>query len=602
MPYTANPRSHLADLRRSRPVPTQIVDGFRVTSVAQTLFDLLRFPTVRAGTIEQSDGRRPAGPAAFGGSPDFAERRDALARSRRPQHPTWAALVDERSDAKLAANGPVCWRLRSTGCWPGCHRDVVVLRSLACRGGRRQDRVGSTPCCSDVAAHRRGRRSRRDRHGRARRLSTVTGGATTWPTPTAADRVLRFTHAHLTRRPDEVLDLLQSAGHYTVRPPPVDHHTRVPSAGWRRHTRVMVGGEVGAATVRAPMSEPDDRGGGGVVGRRCGRPRPLRSRGGLRRVARAGRRRAHRPYDRPPLSKQILAGHAARRAPPPWGRPTTSTPRGSSARPPGDRARPRGPHRRSSRRRPGARLRRPRRRHRRHAPPPPRLARPGRRPRRCAPSTTAAPCGPTSTPAPARCRGRRRVHRRRGGRHLPRPSGLDVTIVEPSPSRSTGASGERMGAGHGRRAPRPRRRRPARHRRRCASTATAASSRCTSPTARTVAADVGGGRRRRAAQHRLAGGQRPRRSTTAWSATTPACAAPGIVAAGDVARWSEPGASATSASSTGTTPSPLASTPPRTLAWPTPAGGPGDRFAPVPWFWSDQYDRKIQVAGRTGAD
>ena len=25
-------------------------------------------------------------------------------------------------------------------------------------------------------------------------------------------------------------------------------------------------------------------------------------------------------------------------------------------------------------------------------------------------------------------------------------------------------------------------------------------------------------------------------------------------------------------------------------------------FAPVPWFWSDQYDRKIQLAGRAGAD
>jgi NADPH-dependent 2,4-dienoyl-CoA reductase/sulfur reductase-like enzyme len=25
-------------------------------------------------------------------------------------------------------------------------------------------------------------------------------------------------------------------------------------------------------------------------------------------------------------------------------------------------------------------------------------------------------------------------------------------------------------------------------------------------------------------------------------------------------------------------------------------------FDPVPWFWSDQYDRKIQLAGRSGAD
>jgi hypothetical protein len=25
-------------------------------------------------------------------------------------------------------------------------------------------------------------------------------------------------------------------------------------------------------------------------------------------------------------------------------------------------------------------------------------------------------------------------------------------------------------------------------------------------------------------------------------------------------------------------------------------------YAPVPWFWSDQYDRKIQLAGRSSAD
>ena len=25
-------------------------------------------------------------------------------------------------------------------------------------------------------------------------------------------------------------------------------------------------------------------------------------------------------------------------------------------------------------------------------------------------------------------------------------------------------------------------------------------------------------------------------------------------------------------------------------------------FMPVPWFWSDQYDRKIQMAGRIGLD
>jgi NADPH-dependent 2,4-dienoyl-CoA reductase/sulfur reductase-like enzyme len=29
--------------------------------------------------------------------------------------------------------------------------------------------------------------------------------------------------------------------------------------------------------------------------------------------------------------------------------------------------------------------------------------------------------------------------------------------------------------------------------------------------------------------------------------------------------------------------------------------GPGALYAPIPWFWSDQYDRKIQLAGRAGA-
>jgi NADPH-dependent 2,4-dienoyl-CoA reductase/sulfur reductase-like enzyme len=73
-------------------------------------------------------------------------------------------------------------------------------------------------------------------------------------------------------------------------------------------------------------------------------------------------------------------------------------------------------------------------------------------------------------------------------------------------------------------------------------------------------------------------------------------AAPGVVAAGDVARWPHPlhgsvriehwdnaqeqGAHAA-----------------RTLLADL-DGRPGEPFAPVPWFWSDQYDRKLQVAGR----
>lgn len=73
-------------------------------------------------------------------------------------------------------------------------------------------------------------------------------------------------------------------------------------------------------------------------------------------------------------------------------------------------------------------------------------------------------------------------------------------------------------------------------------------------------------------------------------------AAPGVVAAGDVARWPHPrfglmrvehwenaqeqGAHAA-----------------RTLLADAGQGGPVQPYAPIPWFWSDQYDRKIQLAG-----
>ena len=71
--------------------------------------------------------------------------------------------------------------------------------------------------------------------------------------------------------------------------------------------------------------------------------------------------------------------------------------------------------------------------------------------------------------------------------------------------------------------------------------------------------------------------------------------APGIVAAGDVARW----------------PHRLFNETMRVEHWEhaldmgghaarrlLAGDGPGEVYQPVPWFWSDQYDRKLQVAGR----
>jgi NADPH-dependent 2,4-dienoyl-CoA reductase/sulfur reductase-like enzyme len=76
-------------------------------------------------------------------------------------------------------------------------------------------------------------------------------------------------------------------------------------------------------------------------------------------------------------------------------------------------------------------------------------------------------------------------------------------------------------------------------------------------------------------------------------------AAPGIVAAGDLARWPNPlfdGETMrlehwTNASEMGVAAA-------RRLL----AGDTGEPFAPVPFFWSDQYDVKIQFVGRSDAE
>ena len=77
-------------------------------------------------------------------------------------------------------------------------------------------------------------------------------------------------------------------------------------------------------------------------------------------------------------------------------------------------------------------------------------------------------------------------------------------------------------------------------------------------------------------------------------------AAPGVVAAGDVARWPHPthGEIRTEHWENAIEQGEHAA---RTLLADL-AGGTGDAYAPIPWFWSDQYDRKVQVAGRTGSD
>lgn len=76
-------------------------------------------------------------------------------------------------------------------------------------------------------------------------------------------------------------------------------------------------------------------------------------------------------------------------------------------------------------------------------------------------------------------------------------------------------------------------------------------------------------------------------------------AAPGVVAAGDVARWPNQRFDEVMRVEHWDNAIEMGAHAARTLLATPKTAQP---YAPVPWFWSDQYDRKVQLAGRAGAD
>jgi 3-phenylpropionate/trans-cinnamate dioxygenase ferredoxin reductase subunit len=76
--------------------------------------------------------------------------------------------------------------------------------------------------------------------------------------------------------------------------------------------------------------------------------------------------------------------------------------------------------------------------------------------------------------------------------------------------------------------------------------------------------------------------------------------APGVVAAGDVARWPNTRFGETMRVEHWDNAVEMGAHAARTLLAMA-GGGAGEPYTPVPWFWSDQYDRKIQLAGRASA-
>ena len=305
----------------------------------------------------------------------------------------------------------------------------------------------------------------------------------------------------------------------------------------------------------------------------------------------------HLPYDRPPLSKKVLAGE--------WEpdrihlrKPSTSTATSGSTC-----ASARGPRRSTPVGRrvvladgERGRLRRAHHRHRRRAPPPAGPARPRRRLRAAHARRLAGPAGRARRrPAPGR-RDRGRLHRRRGRRHRAGSRASRSRCSRRCRSRSVRGLGPAMGAaiadlhrdhgvdvrlgvgvdGHrGRRA------------------------------GRAGAADRRHGRRRRRGRGRASASRRPPAgwraagsscatascATPRWRPARPACTPPATWRAGPTSCSTR-----RCASSTGPT-RPSRAPPPPATSWPRPPAAPATPYAPVPFFWSDQYDARIQFLG-----
>ena len=246
----------------------------------------------------------------------------------------------------------------------------------------------------------------------------------------------------------------------------------------------------------------------------------LRSRGHAGAITLVGDE-PHRPYDRPPLSKQVLAGTK-----PPESTALSVVERHArrprprvAARPVGHRPRP-GRAGRAPRRRRAARLRRPGDRHRRVAQAAARHRPPRRRPHAAHARRLPRDPGRARRGAPPGGGGRRRLHRRRGGGHLPGPRHRR----EPHRGAAGAARARarpRDGRGRRRRAPRPRRRRAPRRRRRADRRRRP---RRAHPAHRRHRARrrPRGDRHRRHARTPTGSRARASRSTTAWCATPPA--------------------------------------------------------------------------------
>ena len=206
VPYTAKTRNALATVHRARDVPTTSVDGIRVTTVAQTLFDLL--PRLSLDRLERTiDGQLLTGGTSI---EQLQERRNALDLTRRPRIATWRMLVDERSEEGWSCPESdlesVLWQV-----FNGLPSHPEIVRQATMPWWKPgQGRVdGLLPTWRTIV----------EADGRRWHARMSDFDSDRWRDNVAQShgyRVLRFTYTHLHQRPDEVITIVEETGRWRV--------------------------------------------------------------------------------------------------------------------------------------------------------------------------------------------------------------------------------------------------------------------------------------------------------------------------------------------------------------------------------------------------
>ncbi len=200
--YTRSVRNRLATVHRSDTAATTLHDGFRVTTVAQTLLDVLM-------RVPLSKTERAMDRAILEHRLDVAaldERADAYAKSRRPGIATGRALDDERTaDGWTPPESELERRLvRLVERIPGVA--PITLQATLPWWTTGEGRVDILIALWRLIIEADGRRW----HARVADFD-----ADRWRDDVAVangHRVMRFTHTHLRHRPVEVAGLILQAG------------------------------------------------------------------------------------------------------------------------------------------------------------------------------------------------------------------------------------------------------------------------------------------------------------------------------------------------------------------------------------------------------